>query len=126
MEFKSKDLLISSIPSESLNCGFSFWWCTPFLCFGSLLNCGGTETLCHRSVTAASSSQSLAALAALKEQLKQQIAEIEKQQAAIEERLLPQTVEEIDTLAEKLHVAIEELKIRKSELTEKPESAEKK
>jgi hypothetical protein len=125
MEFKSKDLLISSIPSEPLNCGFSFLWCTPFLCFGSLLLCGGTETFCHRSALVTSPSQSLASLATLKEQLKQQIAEIEKQQAAIEKGLSPQTVEEIDVLEGKLHVAIEELKIRKAELTEKPESAEK-
>jgi hypothetical protein len=126
MEFKIKDLMISSIPSEPHNCAFSVFWWTPFLCFGSLLNCGGTETGCHRATLVTSPSQSLAALEALKEQLKRQIAEIEKQEAAIEECLLPRTVEEIDMLARKLHVALEELKVRKAELEEKPESAEEK
>ena len=56
-------------------------------------------------------------LAVLKEQLKQQLAEVEKQETAAEASLQPQTVEEVDALAEKLREALEELKARRAELS---------
>jgi len=58
-------------------------------------------------------------LTALKAQLKQQLAEVESQQKAVEESLRPQTVAEVDELQSKLEAAIEELKARRAELTKK-------
>lgn len=84
--------------------------------------CGGTETACH--FTRAGLDYGTTAptdLAALKEQLKQQIAAIEKQQAAEEENLRPQTVEDVDMLTAKLNEALEELKARRTELARKSE-----
>lgn len=59
---------------------------------------------------------SLAALSALKEQLKQQLAEVEKQEKATEESLRPQSVAQVDELQKKLEGALEELKSRRKEL----------
>ena len=58
----------------------------------------------------------MAALSALKEQLKQQLAEVEKQEQATEESLRPQTVAQVDELLQKLEAAAEELKSRRAEL----------
>jgi hypothetical protein len=66
----------------------------------------------------------LSALTALKERLKQHLAEIEKQEKAAEESLRPQTVAEVDDLQKKLQDAMEELKQRRAELA-KAESAKK-
>jgi len=66
---------------------------------------------------------SRAALSALKEELKRRLAEVEKRQAAAEERLLPQTLEEIDMLTKKLNDALEELKGRRAALSTKSEPA---
>ena len=66
---------------------------------------------------------SLTALAALKEQLQQQLAEVEAQQAAAEANLLPQSVEEVDMLAKKLQEALDELKGHRIELAKKPKPA---
>jgi len=118
--------MISEFPSEPLCCLFGTWWCTSFTCVpGSILcsGCGKSRDLCQTHPETAYGSTSLAALAALKEQLKEQIAEIEKQQAAIEESLLPKTVEEVDMLTKKLKEALEELEARRKELHNKPESA---
>jgi hypothetical protein len=65
-----------------------------------------------------------AGLSALKEQLKQQLAAVEKQHSAAEESLRPQTVAEVDDLQKKLEAALDELKARRTELEQKkPPSA---
>src|SRR5579863_1661209 len=58
-------------------------------------------------------------LAILQEQLKQQLALVEKQKAADPASSLPQTVEEVDMLTEKLHGALEELKAHRAQLSKK-------
>jgi hypothetical protein len=68
----------------------------------------------------------MAALAALKEQLKQQLAKVEEMQAAAEESLLPKTVEEVDMLIKKFDEALVELKARRAELAKKPKPPGKK
>src|ERR1700688_3899983 len=60
-----------------------------------------------------------AGLSALKEQLKQQLADVEKQHSAAEESLRPQTVAQVDALQKKLEAALEELKGRRTELEQK-------
>lgn len=66
----------------------------------------------------------LAGLSALKEQLKQQLAEVEQQHSAAEEGLRPQTIAQVDELQKKLESALEELKARRTELEQrKPPSA---
>jgi hypothetical protein len=55
----------------------------------------------------------------LKEQLKQQLAAVEKQHGAAEESLRPQTVAQVDDLQKKLEAALEELKARRTELQQK-------
>jgi hypothetical protein len=52
----------------------------------------------------------------LKEQLKQALTEVEKQEQATEESLKPQTVAEADELLEKLQGATEALKAHRTEL----------
>jgi hypothetical protein len=66
----------------------------------------------------------MAALSALKEQLKQQLADVEQQEQATEESLRPQTVSQVDQLQVKLQAAMDELKTRRAEL-EKKEKEEK-
>jgi hypothetical protein len=58
----------------------------------------------------------MASLSALKEQLKQQLADVEKQQQATEDSLRPNTVAQVDELQKKLQDALEELKARRAEL----------
>jgi len=55
----------------------------------------------------------------LKEQLKQQLADVETQYSAAEESLRPQTVAQVDALQKKLEAAVEELKARRTELEQK-------
>jgi hypothetical protein len=99
----------------------------PQICYYcSHLTCGCTYgcTVSHplQPIAPAESGQlAVAALSALKEQLKQQLAEVEKQQAAAEADLQPQTVEDVDTLTKKLKDALDELKARRAELSGKPE-----
>lgn len=69
---------------------------------------------------------SLVALAALKDQLKKQLAEVEKQETAVEDSLRPQTVEDVDMLMKKFDEAILELKARRAELVKKPKPPRKK
>ena len=69
--------------------------------------------------------QQVAALSALKEQLKQQLAEVEKQEQATDESLRPQTVAEADDLQQKLQAALEELKARRKELEQKEKGQKK-
>ena len=67
-----------------------------------------------------SQEDSLAALSVLKEQLTQQLAVVEREQAALEKGLAPQTVEEVDMLTDKLNEALKELKTRRADLVKKP------
>jgi hypothetical protein len=62
----------------------------------------------------------LAALAILKQQLQQQLAEVEVYEKAISESSGPQTVDQVDALIQKLEGAIGELKKRKDDLGQKP------
>ena len=55
----------------------------------------------------------------MKEQLTQQLAEVEKQEKATEESLRPQSVAQVDELQKKLEAALEELKSRRAELEQK-------
>ena len=64
-------------------------------------------------------------LGALKEQLKRQLAAIEKQEQAAEEALKPQTVSQVDQLMKKLQEAMDELKTRRAELARKEEQEQK-
>jgi hypothetical protein len=63
--------------------------------------------------------ESLQSLEALRDQLKQSLAEVEKQHQAAQEALRPQTVAEVDELQKKLQDALEELKTRRAELDRK-------
>jgi hypothetical protein len=58
-------------------------------------------------------------LAALKLQLQNAVAEIEQQQAVVDESLKPQTVEQVEELQMKMRAAIDELDRRKAELNKK-------
>jgi ABC-type Zn uptake system ZnuABC Zn-binding protein ZnuA len=58
-------------------------------------------------------------LAALKQQLKQALAEVEKQEQAVNEALRPHTVAEVDELQQKFQGALEELKGLRTELSKK-------
>jgi hypothetical protein len=55
-------------------------------------------------------------LAALKEELRQMLNAVEQQEQAMAERMRPQSVEQIDTLQEKLKGAIAELDRQKADL----------
>ena len=61
-----------------------------------------------------------AGLAALKEQLKQAVTNVETQEAALNESLLPQTVAEAEDLEKRLTAALEEVKARKAQLQKTP------
>jgi hypothetical protein len=91
------------------------------------VSCGDLTEEGERAVDQGTSSgTSFAALSALKEQLKKQLAEVEKEQAAMEESLLPQTVEQVDDLSQKLSDALEELKSLRQKLSSKPKPPEDK
>jgi hypothetical protein len=64
-------------------------------------------------------------LAALKAQLQEALADIEKQQKALEESLRPQTVADVEQLQEKMKEAMSELDKRKAELQKKPDKPAK-
>ena len=101
-----------------LSCGCSIGSCgcsavSPCTPLASLITAPGP------GVPGPSPESSFETLTALKAQLKQQLAEIESQQKAVEESLRPQTVAEVDELQSKLEAAIEELKARRTELTKK-------
>jgi DNA-binding transcriptional MerR regulator len=96
------------------------------LCFGP----GLTQVTLWQILTpvtlafrASSDEDSLAALSTLKEQLKQQLSEVEREQAALEKSMAPQTIEEVDMLTDKLNDALKELKARRVELAKKPKAA---
>ena len=99
--------------------------CTEVTCVG----CTHQPVTCHpvSILPQAEGEQGLMNLAALKEQLKQQLAEVEKQEEAISESLQPQTVSQVDQLMQKLQDAMEELKSKRTVLAQKEqqEKAEK-
>jgi hypothetical protein len=64
-------------------------------------------------------------LAALKAQLKQQLAAIEEREKATNESMKPQTVAEVDDLQKKLQGAMEELKARRTELEQAEKNKDK-
>jgi hypothetical protein len=109
-----------------IQCGFGCTDITPICgpCTRHFQSCPGTSIVPEQAGT--TQEASFAALSALKEELKQQLAEVEKQHTAAEHSLLPQTVEEVDMLTKKLQGALEELKSRRAELSnnpDKPDSA---
>jgi hypothetical protein len=62
------------------------------------------------------------ALAAVKDQLQQELAAVERQQQAVTEALRPQTTAEVEELQTKLRDAIAELEARKQELQKSEKS----
>jgi len=102
---------VASIPCQPLsNCG--------------LTNCGGTINCGGSVIDPGGPLEQADNLAALKAQLQQALAQVEAQQKAVEESLQPKTVEEVDTLTQKLTEALAELKSRK-ETIQKQEAAKK-
>jgi hypothetical protein len=67
-----------------------------------------------------SESVSIAVLSTLKEQLKLQLAEVEKLEVVAEQRLLPKTIKEVDMLTQKFTDALGVLKAYRLELARKP------
>jgi hypothetical protein len=140
--FKIKDLLINVESEEPtarrkqqvlVECPPSFTFCLG--CTGSVTNCGCTlactlnltdicpsPSQCPQAISTLSPRSHVrpADLAVLIADLKQQLAELESQQQALEDSFQPQSVEEVDMLEKKLTAALEDLKARKSELQKKP------
>jgi hypothetical protein len=115
MPFKIKDLMIGSLPSgKAADIG------------ARTDGCSGGETTDWVDLLFTPPATSVAALAILKERLHRQLAEVDKQLVAAEESLRPQTVEEVDMLTGKLKEALEELKVRRAELSKKPKPPGKK
>jgi len=108
---------ICAIPS---NCGGVLSACGAFtVCPGG--SCGQVPSICAGGSiipdpTIVENPDPTAGLAALKEQLKQAMANVETQEAALNDSLLPQTVAEVDDLTTRLQGALDELKARKAEL----------
>ena len=100
------------------NCGFfSCGLASP--CAGG--SCGPVASICAAGSlptdpTIVENPDPTAGLAALKEQLKQAMANVETQEAALNESLLPQTVAEVEDLEKRLQGALEALKARKADL----------
>src|SRR5580658_7386716 len=112
MAFKINDLMISDL-SEPSGCKRNTH-CGPC----SDATCGACTyvTIGHLENGSATSSEDLTAL---KEQLKQRLAEVEKQHADAEQSVLPQTVEQVAGLSQKLNAALAALKERRAELSKK-------
>jgi hypothetical protein len=55
-------------------------------------------------------------LSVLKEQLRRAMAQVEEQERVLEERMRPQTLEEVNRLEQEMSAALEELRIRRAEL----------
>jgi hypothetical protein len=147
MAFKVKDLMVNVLGSEDqfLDCtGSSARTAMPIMgcafsvcptasihffagaCTGASIVCTGGSAQPTVGQPGIAGSVSLGSLAALKEQLKQQLAEVEKQHAAAEDSLVPKTVEDIDMLTNKFNDALEELKARRAELSKKSKPAKNK
>jgi hypothetical protein len=65
-----------------------------------------------------------AALAELRQQLQQALAEIDLRERALAEAMKPQTLAEVEELERKLTDALEDLQARKAELGERPPTEE--
>lgn len=92
---------------------------------GAVSPCGGLQSLCGPcsatfDPTIVEQGDPTVALATLKDQLKQAIGQVETQQAALSESLLPQTVAEAEDLEKRLQGALDELKARKADLQKLP------
>jgi hypothetical protein len=64
-------------------------------------------------------------LARLKEQLRQALNNVEAAEKALDERLKPQTVEEVEDLQKKMQDALGALEERKAELQKQPKDSDK-
>lgn len=144
MAFKIKDLMINDLaaaqqggagrgidflctPSHTTRC-----LATPFdFCLTPILACTPSLTrdpnlmayIGRQAVPVPPESgptDTLSTLATLKEELKRQLAEVEKQEAALEAELAPKTIEEVDELTKKLQDALEALKTIRHTLPKKP------
>lgn len=107
---------ICQIPS---NCGVFSACGAVSPCAGG--SCGAVPSICAGGSiipdpTIVENPDPTAGLAALKEQLKQAMANVETQEAALNDSLLPQTVAEVDDLTTRLQGALEALKARKADL----------
>ena len=111
MPFKIKDLMINDLSEPRDEGPIQDRTCNPITRGGACLNGSALN------FNPFDPSESLESLVALKEQLKQQIAQIERQQALVERNLLPQTVEEVDALAAKLNAALDELRALRARLS---------
>lgn len=106
-----------AIPS---NCGIVLSQC------GAATPCGALPSLCGPCSAGTVFDPTIvegdpaAGLAALKEQLKQAVTNVETQEAALNESLLPQTVAEAEDLEKRLTAALEEVKARKAQLQKTP------
>lgn len=126
MAFKVKDLMINDLSEPGLGPPFQNRTCNPITrgagaaCFTSFLVTGidtGFGTFGGAgALNPFDPGESLESLSNLKEQLKQQLAQIEKQHAALEKNLQPQTVEEVDALSTKLNEALDELRALRAKL----------
>lgn len=130
MAFRVKDLMISDVSGSEgpdplglltgknccrpasggilFSCWCWWWWCGP----GAV---AGQTPYLDRGDPAARREQ----LALLKAQLKEELAQIEKEEEALEARLKPQTVAEVESLQHKMREAVEELEKLKAELRDK-------
>lgn len=94
--------------------------CGPITCLGTGCvagSCAGTE-VCTPTIDPGPW-RSQEQFAAIKEQLKQALAEVEREEKAAEEKLRPQTVAEVDSLQKRLREALSDLDKRKQELEKK-------
>src|SRR5262249_5903661 len=97
--------------------------CSEITCTG----CSHKPTTCHpvSILPPQEGEAALSSLAALKDQLKQQIAAVEEQEKAIDATLQPQTVSQVDQLLAKLQDAMEDLKKQRVTLAQKEEQEKK-
>lgn len=114
-------------PGNTLTgCGFCSVGCTFTQCPANTRFCpantlicpGGTEICPGGSVIddVPRPAPSTEDLAALKEELRQALAEVEAQERVMEESMRPQTLEEADELERKLNAALDDLRAQKEEL----------
>jgi|SRR5277367_208295 len=110
MAFKIRDLMINDLSGQPNQIDFHTK-CTAVTqspdCFNSILATPIYDI--------GDPAEFLASLATLKEQLRRQLAGVEKLEAALEKRLLPESVEEIDALSDKLTGALEDLRALKAQ-----------
>jgi hypothetical protein len=149
--FDYKDLMVSFTPIRCICMGYSWQVTRPKLVAAEALdyiNVGGGITpaphcLYRTEIFLTCAARSLACpgltnftvagpvgypgpgpedLAAVKEQLREAVAEIERQERAVAERSQPNTEAEVESLQAKLHEAISELEKRKQALRREPHS----